>query len=112
MRPEPVAPRGLVQCGAGHRGADAAAAGPRVYHQLGHRGIRVPWGAQIEVAGDFVVASRIGDQQVRGAFLPEFAQYLLADGRYPVEFGCRSDEFTYLPLLFGGQCGAPDRQRH
>ena len=47
-----------------------------------------------------------------GAFVAEFAQHLFADGRYPVEFGCCRDEFTHLPLLFGGQRGAPDRQRH
>ena len=47
-----------------------------------------------------------------GAVMAEFAQHLFADGRYPVEFGCRSNEFTHLPLLIGGQRGAPVGGRH
>ena len=45
-----------------------------------------------------------------GAVVAEFAQHLLTDGCYPVEFGCRSDEFAHLLLLFGGQRGAPVRR--
>jgi hypothetical protein len=54
----------------------------------------------------------MGDQEMLGASVAEFPQHLFADGGYPVEFGCRSDEFTHLPLLFCGQGGAPVRQRH
>jgi hypothetical protein len=42
-----------------------------------------------------------------GAVVPEFAQHLFADGRYPVEIGCRRDDFAHPLLFVGGQSGAP-----
>ena len=60
-----------------------------------------------------VVAGRVdGDQQMLGAVVAEFPQHLFADGCYPIEFGCRRDEFAHRLLLVGGQCRAPVGRGH
>jgi hypothetical protein len=37
-----------------------------------------------------------------GAVVPEFPQHVFADGCYPIEFGCRRNQFAHCLLLLGG----------
>jgi hypothetical protein len=34
--------------------------------------------------------------------VPEFPQHVFADGCYPIEFGCRRNQFAHCLLLLGG----------
>lgn len=47
-----------------------------------------------------------------GAVMSEFAQYLLADGRHPIEFRCSTDKFAHAPLFVVGQRPAPVGRDH
>ena len=111
MRPELVVSRGLGHRRTPHRHANTAPAGLRVHHQFRHFGTLVAWRAEIEVADDRVACGG-SDQQMISAVVAKLPQHLFADGCYPIDFGCRRDEFAHPLLLFGGQCGAPVRRDH
>ena len=80
---------------------------PRVHHEFRHPGFRVA--REVEVADDLV---GLGDQQMAGAVVREFAQHLFADRGHAIEFRCRRGEFAHLPLLVRGERRAPGGRGH
>lgn len=111
MRPKPVARTRFGQRRANQRGPDPAPTRPWVHDEFGHGRLTLAGRAEIEITDDCAGVVR-GDPQVLGAVMSEFAQYLLADGRHPIEFRCSTDKFAHAPLFVVGQRPAPVGRDH